>query len=148
MKVILKSDIKGTGKKGDLIEVSDGYARNFLFPRKLAEAATAQSVNELNAKREAANRHAALEKAAALELKEKLEACQVEVKAKGGSAGRLFGSVTAKEVADAMSAQLGSEIDKKKIVMDKDIKTVGDYEVSVKLYAGVAAKVTIKVSEA
>ena len=148
MKVILNADIKGTGKKGEMIEVSDGYARNFLFPRKLAVPATAQTVNELNAKRASAERHEELERAAALEQKAKLEACKVEVKAKGSSAGRLFGSVKAKEVAEAMTAQIGSEVDRKKIVMDKDIKTVGDYEVTVKLYPGVAAKVMIKVSEA
>ena len=137
MKVILMQDVKGTGKKGEMHEVSDGYARNFLLPKNLAKPATTQAVGEMKAKQASAAHHAALELAAAQELQKKLEGIAVTVSAKGGSAGRLFGAVTTKEIAEAMSAQLGTEIDKKKVVIDKDIKTQGDYEAVVKGDAGV-----------
>ncbi|MEG1773909.1 MAG: 50S ribosomal protein L9, partial [Oscillospiraceae bacterium] len=135
----------GTGKKDEMHEVSDGYARNYLFPRNLAKPATAQAVGEMKAKQESVVHRAEMERQAALELQKKLEAITVTVSAKGGSAGRLFGSITTKEIAEAMSARLGLEIDKKKIVIDKDIKTSGDYEAVVKLCPSISAKVTVKV---
>ena len=145
MKVIFLQDIKGTGKKGEMHEVSDGYARNYLFPRKLAQPATTQAVGELKAREASAVRHAEIELGQAKELKEKLEQITVYLSAKAGSAGRLFGSITTKEIAEAMSAQVGFEIDKKKILMDGDIKTYGEYQAVVKLHTGISAKVQVTV---
>ena len=145
MKVILQQDIKGTGKKGQLIEVSDGYARNFLFPRKLA--APADTANEYRQKEASRAFHKQQELEAAQALAQKLEGITVKVTAKGGTAGRLFGSVTAKEVAELASAQTGSALDKKKLIMD-DIKTFGTYEVEAKIHPGVSAKFFVTVTEA
>ena len=146
MKVLLKQDVKGQGKAGQLVNVSDGYARNFLFPRQLAVPADSQVMNDLRNKEEAAQYHARVEKEAALAAAASLKERAVKISAKAGSAGRLFGAVTTKEVAEALNKQFGVKIDKRKITMD-DIKAYGSYTAEVKLYTGVVAKVTVTVSE-
>ena len=145
MKVILKQDVKGQGKAGQLVNVSDGYARNFLFPRQLAIPADAQAMTELRSKEEAAQYHARVEKEAAVKAADSLKEKVVVIKAKGNGE-RLFGSVTTKEVATALESQFGVKIDKRKITMD-DIKSFGSYTAEVKLHTGVIAKVTVKVTE-
>lgn len=147
MKVILLADVKGTGKKGELHEVSDGYARNFLMPKKLAQPATAQAVGEMKAKQDSAAHRAEVERQSAEALAKKLNDMTVKVHAKAGAGGRLFGAVTTKEIADAMTEQLGTAIDKKKVSIDGDIKAYGEYEAVVKLHAGIAAKTKVIVCE-
>ena len=148
MQVILLTDVKGTGKKGELHNVSDGYARNFLLPKKLAKPATAQAMGELKAKQDSDAFHAEMDRQAALELQKKLEAITVTVHAKAGAGGRLFGAVTTREIAEAMSAQIGSPIDKKKVsVAGGEIKQYGEYEAAVKLHPGIAANVRVTVQE-
>ena len=137
MKVILKADVKGQGKKGDMIEVSEGYGRNFLLPRGLAELATADNINM---KRQA-------DEAAAQEYAAKLKEVRVRVAAKGGKGGRLFGAVTAKEVSECLKSQHGMEIPKNKIVMEQ-IKTFGTTIVKAKLYPEIVAEITVDVVEA
>ncbi len=146
MKVILKTDVKGKGKAGELVSVSDGYARNFLFPRNLAVPADAQAMTELRNREESAQYHAKKEKEAAMEAAEKINGKELKIHAKAGSAGRLFGSVTTKEVAEEMDKQLGVKVDKRKISMD-DIKSFGSYSAEIKLLSGISAKVTVTVSE-
>lgn len=146
MKVILKQDVKGQGKAGQLVNVSDGYARNFLFPRQLAIPADAQAMNELRTKEEAAQYHAKVEKDAALSAAAELKDKTLKISARAGSAGRLFGSVTTKEVAEALDKQLGIKVDKRKITME-DIKAFGSYTAEVKLHTGVVAKITVVVTE-
>lgn len=146
MKVVLKQDVKGKGKAGQLVNVSDGYARNFLFPRELAVPADNQIMNEIRSKEESAQYHARVEKEAALEAAENLKGKTLKITARAGTAGRLFGSVTTKEVAEALKAQFGIEVDKRKISMD-DIKAFGSYAAEVKLHTGVVAKVTVMVTE-
>ena len=146
MKVILKEDVKGQGKKGQLVNVSDGYARNFLLPRGLAMEADAQAMNDLKNKEEAARHHAAMEKQNAEEAAKALKGKTVKLTAKAGSAGRLFGSVTTKEVAEGLKAQFQVEVDKRKISM-ADVKAFGSYEAEVKLYPGFSAKITVMVGE-
>lgn len=146
MKVLLKQDVKGQGKAGQIVNVSDGYARNFLFPRQLAVAADAQAMNEVRSKEEAARYHAKVEKEEASKTADLLKDKILEIKAKAGSAGRLFGSVTTKEVAQELDKQFGVKIDKRKISMD-DIKAFGSYTAELKLPQGVVATVTVKVTE-
>lgn len=146
MKVILKEDVKGQGKKGQLVNVSDGYARNFLLPRGLAMEADAQAMNDLKNKEETARHHAAMEKQNAEEAAKALKGKTVKLTAKAGSAGRLFGSVTTKEVAEGLKAQFQVEVDKRKISM-ADVKAFGSYEAEVKLYPGISAKITVMVGE-
>ena len=146
MKVVLKQDVKGQGKAGQLVSVSDGYARNFLFPRQLAIPADAQAMNELRSKEEAAQYHAKVEKDAALEAAAQLKDKTVKISAKAGSSGRLFGAVTTKEVADALKKQFGIQVDKRKITMN-DIKAYGTYTAEIKLHAGVAAQFSVTVCE-
>ena len=146
MKVILKEDVKGQGKKGQLVNVSDGYARNFLLPRGQAMEADAQAMNDLKNKEEAARHHAAMEKQNAEEAAKALKGKTVKLTAKAGSAGRLFGSVTTKEVAEGLKAQFQVEVDKRKISM-ADVKAFGSYEAEVKLYPGISAKITVMVGE-
>ena len=146
MKVILKEDVKGQGKKGQLVNVSDGYARNFLLPRGLAMEADAQAMNDLKNKEEAARHHAAMEKQNAEEAAKALKGKTVKLTAKAGSAGRLFGSVTTKEVAEGLKAQFQVEVDKRKISM-ADVKAFGSYEAEVKLYPGISAKIPVMVGE-
>ena len=147
MKVILKQDIKGIGKKDEIHEVSDGYARNFLFPRKLAAVADASAVNVARSKEAAADFHEAETVAAAKALAAKIEGKTVVIKAKGGASGRLHGKVTGKEVADLLTALTGTEIDKKKVELPSAIKEFGSYDASVRLYAGVVAPFKLKVEE-
>ncbi|MBR4123639.1 MAG: 50S ribosomal protein L9 [Clostridia bacterium] len=146
MKVVLLADVKGHGKKGELCNVSDGYARNFLFPKKLAIEADNAALNELKNREESAAHHKQEEIKAAKETAAKLEGKTVTIKAKAGSGGRLFGSVTSKEIAQEIKTALGIEIDKKKMNAP-DIKNFGEYTAEIKLYQGIVAKLTVKVTE-
>lgn len=146
MDVILKADVKGLGKKGQKVKASDGYARNFLFPKGLAVEANAQSLTELR-NREQSNQHKIdVEVAAANESKAKLQGKTVKMTAKAGSNGKLFGSVTAKEVAQEIEKQFSVKVDKRKITMD-DIKNFGSYKIEVKLYTNIVAEMTVMVGE-
>ena len=148
MKVILTQDIKGKGKKGQMIDISDGYARNYLLPRKLAVEATADAVNTMRMNDKAAAEKAAKERAEALEISKQLRAMTLVVTAKGGGAGRLFGSVTNQEIADALRAKSGIALDKRKIVISDPIKSVGTYTVQCKLGYEITAPLTVKIEEA
>ena len=148
MKVILLQDVKGKGKKGQLLEVSDGYARNYMLPRKIAVEATADAVNTKNMNDKAAAEKAAKERAEALDISHKLREMTLVVKAKGGGAGRLFGSVTNQEIADALKAASGIALDKRKIVISDTIKSVGTYTVTCKLGYEITALLTVKIEEA
>ena len=147
MKVILLQDVKGKGKKGQMIEVSDGYARNFMLPKKLAMEATADAINTMRMNDKAAAEKAARERAAALEISKQLRAMNLIVKAKGGGAGRLFGSVTNQEIADALAKKSGIKLDKRKIVIADTIKSVGTYTVTCKLGYEINAPLTVKIEE-
>lgn len=147
MKVILKQDVKTIGKKDEIHEVSDGYARNFLFPRGLAAPADAAAVNMARTKSEAKEHHAAEALAAAQALADKVKDKTVTLKAKGGASGRLFGKVTAKDVAEALSKVAGTELDKRKVELERDIKDFGTYSATVKLHPGVSAAFKVKVEE-
>ena len=147
MKVILLQDVKGKGKKGQLIDVSDGYARNFLLPRKLAQEATADNINTMKMNDKATQERIAREKAEALETSKKLREMTLVVKAKGGGAGRLFGSVTNQEIADALAKNAGIKLDKRKIVISDSIKSVGTYTVTCKLGYEINAPLTVKIEE-
>ena len=147
MKVILKQDVKSLGKKDEIHEVSDGYARNFLFPRGLAAEADAAALNVARTKNEAKEHHAAEALAAAKQLASQIGDRTVTVKAKGGASGRLFGKITVKEVAAALSSQVGSEIDRRKVELEMDIKDFGSYGATVKLHPGVSASFKVKVEE-
>ena len=147
MKVILLQDVKGKGKKGQMIEVSDGYARNFMLPRKLAVEATADAVNTMRMNDKAAAEKAARERAEANEIAKKLKELTLVVTAKGGGAGRLFGSVTNQEIADALKAKTGIALDKRKIVISDPIKNVGTYTVTCKLGYEITAPLTVKIEE-
>jgi large subunit ribosomal protein L9 len=144
MKVILLQDVRGTGKAGDLANVSDGYARNMLIPRGLAVEATPQNIKQLEKKKEAQKKQFEEDKAAALELKKKLEEVTVEVRTKAGKDGKVFGSVTSKDIADALK-EMGFDIDKKKIQLDSPIKATGTTDVNVKLFTEIAGKVKVNV---
>ena len=148
MKVILLQDVKGKGKKGQLLEVSDGYARTYMLPRKMAIEATADAVNTKNMNDKAAAEKAAKERAEALEISRKLREMTLVVKAKGGGAGRLFGSVTNQEIADSLKAKSGISLDKRKIVISDPIKNVGTYTVTCKLGYEISAPLTVKIEEA
>ena len=148
MKVILQQDVKGQGKKGQMIEASDGYARNFLLPRKLAVPATAENVNTMKMQEKAKKALEAAEKAEAEATAAKLKELTVKVVAKGGNGGRLFGAVTSKEIADALQAQHGIAIPKTKIVQDEPIKAFGGYELKVKLGYEVTGTLKVVVAEA
>ena len=148
MKVILLQDVKGKGKKGQMIEVSDGYARNLMLPKKLATEATADAVNTMRMNDKAAAEKAARERAEALEVSKKLRELTLTVTAKGGGAGRLFGSVTNQEIADALAKQTGIKLDKRKIVIADPIKNVGTYTVTCKLGYEISAPLTVKIEEA
>ena len=148
MKVILKQDVKNQGKKGELIEVSEGYGRNFLIPRGLAEIVTADNLNVLRQADEARARRQAMEQEAARAAAEKLKACTVVIKAKGGSGGRLFGAVTTKEISDSLKAQHNIDVAKNKIVIEDAIKSFGTYKVRAKLYPEISGEITVQVTEA
>ena len=147
MKVILLQDVKGKGKKGQMLEVSDGYARNFMLPRKLAVEATTDAINTMRMNDKATQERIAREKAEAMALSQKLREMTLVVTAKGGGAGRLFGSVTNQEIADALKAKTGVTIDKRKIVIADPIKNVGTYTVTCKLGYEITAPLTVKIEE-
>ena len=146
MKVILLQDVKGKGKKGQMIEVSDGYARNFMLPKRLAQEATPDAINTMKMNDKATQERIAREKAEALATSKKLREMTVIVKAKGGGAGRLFGSVTNAEIADAL-AKTGIKLDKRKIVIADPIKNVGTYTVTCKLGYEISAPLSVKIEE-
>jgi large subunit ribosomal protein L9 len=148
MKVILLQDVKGKGKKGQMIEVSDGYARNFMLPKKLAIEATADAINTMRMNDKATQERIAKEKAEALALSKQLREMTLVVTAKGGGAGRLFGSVTNQEIADALEKKSGIKLDKRKIVISDPIKAVGTYTVNCKLGYEITAPLTVKIEEA
>ena len=140
MKVILQQDVRGQGKKGEMIEVSEGYGRNFLLPRKLAIPATADAINTMNLKEKA-------RKAEAEEIAGKLENCPVKISAKAGNGGKLFGAVTSKEISEGLKAQHGVDIPKQKLVLDEPIKAYGSYQVKAKLGFEVSGTVYVTVCE-
>ena len=147
MKVILQQDVKGQGKKGQMVEVSEGYARNFLLPRKLAIAATTDAINTMNLKEKARKAEEARQKAEAEATAEKLKECMVKLTAKAGSGGRLFGAVTTKEISDGLKAQFGLDIPKQKLVLEDPIKSFGSYQVKAKLGFEVSGTVYVSVYE-
>jgi len=147
MKVILLQDVRGKGKKGQMLEVSDGYARNYMLPRKIAIEATADAVNTMRMNDKATQERIAKEKAEAMEISKKLREMTVVVNAKGGGNGRLFGSVTNQEIADALKAKTGITLDKRKIVINDAIKNVGTYTVTCKLGYEITAPLTVKIEE-
>lgn len=145
MKVILKQDIKNLGKKENMVEVSDGYARNYLFPRGLAVEASSVNINVMNTRKEAEKTKKDRELAAAKQLAAKLNETTVVIKTKTGENGRLFGSITSKDIADKLKSDFNMEVDKKKINLPDAIKSLGTLEVEVKLYPEVSARLTVKV---
>ena len=148
MKVILQQDVRGQGKKGQMVEVSDGYARNFLLPRKLAVLATAENVNTMKQQEKARKAQQAAEKAEAEALSKKLESLTVKVAAKAGEGGRLFGAVTAKEISECLAEQHGLNIAKTKLVLDEPIKACGGYKIKAKLGYEIVGTVNVMVVEA
>ncbi len=146
MKVVLKQDVKGLGKKGALVNASDGYARNFLFPKGLAVEANAQNMSELKNREQAEKYRIDTETAAAKANAEKISGKTIKLTAKAGANGKLFGSITSKEIAEKIGTEFGIKVDKKKIVVD-DIKQFGTYEFEVKLYTGISAKLFVMVGE-
>ena len=147
MKVILTQDVRGQGKRGQMIEVSDGYARNFLLPRKLAQEATADNINTMRMNDKATQERQAKERAEALDLRNRMKDMTVVVTAKGGGAGRLFGSVTNTEVSEALAKQAGVQLDKRKIILDEPIKSVGVYTVKCKLGYEITADLRVEIKE-
>ena len=147
MKVILQQDVKGQGKKGQLVEVSEGYARNFLLPRKLAIPATTDAINTMNLKEKARKAEEARQKAEAEATAEKLKECMVKLTAKAGNGGRLFGAVTTKEISEGLKAQFSIDIPKQKLVLDEPIKAFGSYQVKAKLGFEVVGTVYVSVFE-
>ena len=148
MKVILTQDVKGKGKKGQMIEVSDGYARNFMLPKKLAIEATPDAVNTMRMNDKATQERIAREKAEALATSKKLREMTVVVTAKGGGNGRLFGAVTTQEIAASLEKQAGIKLDKRKIVLNETIKNVGTYTATCKLGYEITAPLSVKIEEA
>ena len=146
MKVILLQDVRGKGKKGQMLEVSDGYARNYMLPRKIAMEATADAINTMRMNDKAPQERQARERAEAMELAKRMKAMTLTVYAKGGGAGRLFGSVTSQEIADALQSQ-GITLDKRKIVIDEPIKNVGTYTIRCKLGYEITAQLTVQIQE-
>lgn len=147
MKVILQQDVKGQGKKGQLVEVSEGYGRNFLLPRKLAVTATADALNTMNLKEKARKAEEARQKAESEAVAEKLKECMVKLTAKAGNGGRLFGAVTTKEIAEGLAKQYGIEIPKQKLVLEDPIKAFGNYQIKAKLGFEITGTVYISVFE-
>ena len=146
MKVILLQDVRGKGKKGQMLEVSDGYARNYMLPRKIAMEATADAINTMRMNDKATQERQARERAESMELAKRMKAMALTVYAKGGGAGRLFGSVTSQEIADALQSQ-GITLDKRKIVIDEPIKNVGTYTIRCKLGYEITAQLTVQIQE-
>ena len=147
MKVILQQDVKGQGKKGQMVEVSEGYARNFLLPRKLAIAATADAINTMNLKEKARRAEEARQKAAALETAEKLKGLTVKIYARPGKDGRLFGAITSKEISEALKEQHNIEITKQKIVQEDPIRACGGYQIRCKLGFEISGTINLIVAE-
>ena len=147
MKVILQQDVRGQGKKGQLIEASEGYARNYLLPRKLAIAATADAINTMNLKEKARRAEEARQKEAAMAAAEQLKALLVKIPAKAGTGGRLFGAVTTKEISDALKQQHNVDIPKQKLVLDDPIKSFGTYQVKARLGFEISGTVNVLVCE-
>jgi len=147
MQVILKEDVQGSGKKGDLVKVSDGYAKNFLIKKGLAIAATPAALNEYKAQEAAKTKKEVAERAAAQETAKSMEGKTIKMSAKAGESGKLFGSITSKEVAQEIGSQLGVEVDKRKVSLETEIKAHGTYTAEVKLYPNVSAKVYVAVAE-
>lgn len=147
MELILTADVKSLGKKGDKVKVSDGYAKNFLLPRNLAIEANNANLNNLKGKNEAVAFKKQQEKEAAEAVKKTIEGKTVVLKGKAGENGRLFGSITSKEISDGIKETFGAEVDKKKIVMKDPIKNFGTYHIDVKLYPAIVAKITVSVTE-
>ena len=147
MKVILKADVRGKGKKGQMIEVAEGYARNFLMPKGLAVLATADAVNTMRLQEKAKAKADAEAKAAATEIAEKLKGLQGKVPSKGGEGGKLFGAVTGREISAALKEQHGVDIDSKKLVLDEPIKSFGSYQVKAKLGFEISGTVYVIVTE-
>lgn len=148
MKVILQQDVKGHGKKGQMVEVSDGYGRNYLLPRKLAVEATAENVNTMKMQDKAKRAKEAEERAAAVATADKLKGCQVKIAAKAGQGGRLFGSITSKEISEELKKQHGLDVNKSKIVQNDPIKSFGSFEVKCKLGYEVTGTIYVLVTEA
>lgn len=146
MKVVLKQDVKGLGKKGELVNTSDGYARNFLFPKGLAVEANAQSMTELKNREQAQKYKIETETAAAKKAASEIQGKTIRIKAKAGQNGKLFGSVTSKEIAEKLKDEFKLDVDKRKVVVE-DIKQFGTYEFEVKLYQGISAKLFVSVGE-
>ncbi|MBR0576561.1 50S ribosomal protein L9 [Proteiniclasticum sp. BAD-10] len=146
MKIILLKDVKNLGKTGDILEASDGYARNFLFPRKLAQEATSENLHIINLKKENERRQKLEETEAAQKIADKMRNQEVIIKTKAGEGGRLFGAVTNKDVADLINRTFGTNIDKKKVLVST-IKLVGSYDVEVKIYPEISAKLKVTVQE-
>ncbi|MGM9661833.1 MAG: 50S ribosomal protein L9 [Oscillospiraceae bacterium] len=147
MKVILQQDVKGQGKKGQMIEAAEGYARNYLLPRKLAVPATADAVNTMKLKEKARLAEEAANRAAAAETAERLKNCPVKISAKAGANGKLFGAITAKEVSEALLSQYGVELPKQKLVLEEPIKAYGSYELKAKLGYEISGTVYVLVTE-
>lgn len=147
MKVVLLQDVKGTGKKGELVQVSDGYARNFLFPRKQAKEANAQVMNELKGAEEAREYHIKQETEEARKTANEIGGKTLKLTAKSGQGGKLFGSITSKEISDELKRTFHVDIDKRKIVLNSEIKAYGTFECELKLYNGVSAKLYVQVGE-
>ena len=147
MKVILLQDIRGKGKKGQMLEVSDGYARNYMLPRKLAVEATPDAVNTMRMNDKAQQEKRQREREEAFALSNRLKDMTIVVKAKGGGAGRLFGSVTTQEISDTLKSGYGIELDKRRIVLDEQIKTVGEYTVKCKLGYEINADLKLRIEE-
>ena len=147
MKVILQQDVRDHGKKGQMVEVSDGYARNYLLPHKLAVPATADNINAMRLKQKALEKQIEREKEAAVETSKKLDGCIVKISAKAGESGKLFGSVTAKEISDALSSQCGISVEKNRIVLSEPIKSFGSYDVKCKLGHEVTGTAHIIITE-
>jgi len=146
MKVVLLTDVKGHGKKGDIVEASDGYARNFLLPKKMAEIATADVLNNIKGKNEAAEYHKQQEIAAAKETAKCLEGAKIVLEGKAGDNGKLFGKITNQNVADAIKYQLHHVVDKRKVVLPDGIKNIGETTVEIKVYPEISAKITVIVN--
>ena len=147
MKVILQQDVKGQGKKGQMVEVSDGYGRNFLLPRKLAVEATAENVNTMKMQDKARQAKLAEEKAAAQAAAEQLKGCQVKIRARAGQGGKLFGSITSKEIAEELKRQFEIDVNKSKIVLSDPIKSFGAFDVKCKLGSEVSGVINVLVIE-
>lgn len=145
MKVVLLQDVKGLGKKGELVNASDGYARNFLFPKNLAKEANAQAMNELKNAEASKQYKIDTAVAAANKAKSELEGSTFVMSAKAGQNGKLFGSITAKEISAEIKKQKGIDVNKRKITLSSDIKTCGIYDVEIKLYTSITAKVQVEV---